>query len=149
MRKLPASGSAVVLVVTLAALGSAASASSSAKYGGLGATKSAFYAQNPYGKPPPPLGVAYYTIDRTSAGRVIAYHVQINAKPRFANRERLALLAGINLPIDATPTHINRSACIVWRSAKLKQLIGMAYAAGTTQTGTTTAEMRAERTPHC
>jgi hypothetical protein len=49
--------------------------------------------------------------------------------------------------IDATETSINRNTCIVWRSAKLEKLIGMAYAAGTTRSGTTTAHMRAERLP--
>ncbi len=75
---------------------------------------SAFYAQNPNGQSPPPLGVAYYTVDVTRAGRVIAFHVQINAKPPFSNRERVALLAGIHLPTDATETNINRNTCIVW-----------------------------------
>jgi len=34
-------------------------------------------------------------------------------------------------------------------SRTLKRLIGVAYAAATTQPYTTTAQMRAERTPHC
>jgi hypothetical protein len=142
----------VVLAITLANLCSVASTSahSSGKYGGLGAKVAAFYASNPRGSGTPPLGVAYYHVDQTRGGRVIAYHVQINAKPPFSNRERIAgLLDGINLPLDARTTRINRNTCIVWRSATLKRLIGMAYAAGTTQTGTTTAKMRAERTPHC
>jgi hypothetical protein len=127
----------------------AASGGSSARYGGLGATKSAFYAQNAHGQPPPPRGVAYYVIDKVRGGRVTAYHVITNFSPRPSNRERIALLAGINLPSDATKTSINRSTCIVWHSPKLKKLIGVAYAAGTTRTGTTTARMRAEETPHC
>lgn len=126
-----------------------ANAGSVARYGGLGATKAAFYAQNPHGRTPPPIGLAYYTIDKMRAGRVTAYHVQANFRPRASNRERIVLLAGINLPIDATETSLNRSTCIVWHSTKLKRLIGMAYAAGTTRPGTTTATMRAERTPHC
>jgi hypothetical protein len=149
MRRLRSSGSGVVLLAIVAVFGSVASADPTARYGGLGATKSAFYAQNPHGKSPPRLGVAYYTVDRIRAGRVVAFHVEINAKPRFSNRERVTLLAGINLPIDATETSINRNTCIVWRSAKLKKLIGMAYAAGTTRSGTTTAHMRAERSPRC
>jgi hypothetical protein len=142
----------VLLVVTaLAALHSTApgNASSVARYGGLGATVAAFRVQNPHGPGFPPLGVAYYTIDRTRADRVLAYHVEINARPRFGNQERILLLGGINLPRDATPTGISRSTCIVWRSATLKRLIGMAYAAGTTDPGTTRADMRAELRPRC
>lgn len=139
-------------MVAVAALNAAGrtSAGSSAKYGGLGATVSAFKAQNPHGNSAPPLGVAYYTVDRVRVGRVVAYHAEINAKPRWGNREQIVgLLDGINLPVDATTTRINRATCIVWRSAKLKTVVGMAYAAGTTQPGTTTAQMRAERTLHC
>ena len=133
----------------IAAFATVASASPDGKYGGLGATKAAFYAQNPHGKSPPPLGLAYYTVDRIRAGRVVAFHVEINARPRFSNRERVTLLAGINLPVDARETSINRNTCIVWRSATLKRLIGVAYAAGTTRPGTQTAKMRAERSPSC
>src|SRR5215203_2960425 len=70
-------------------------------YGGLGAAKSAFYASNPTGAGLPPLGVAYYCVDRIEHGRVLAYHVVINAKPRMGNRVRLFLTEGINLPRDA------------------------------------------------
>jgi hypothetical protein len=126
-----------------------ANGGSSARYGGLGATKAAFYAQNAHGQPPPPTGVAYYAIDKVRGGRVTAYHVITNFRPRLSNRERIMLLAGVNLPSDATKTRINRSTCIVWHSPTLKKLIGMAYAAGTTRTGMTTARMRGEGTPHC
>jgi hypothetical protein len=72
--------SGALLGAIVAALSSVGSATPTATYGGLGATKSAFYAQNPHGKSPPPLGVAYYTVDRVRAGRVVAFHVEINAK---------------------------------------------------------------------
>jgi hypothetical protein len=127
----------------------AANGSSSARYGGLGSTKAAFLAQNPHGKLPPPLGVAYYAIDRVRGGRVIDYDVITNFKPPASSRGRIALLAGINLPTDATQTRINRSTCIVWKSAKLKKLTGMRYAAGITWAGSKIARMRAERVPHC
>lgn len=126
-----------------------ADAGTHSRYGGLGATRAAFYTQNPHGKSPPPLGVAYYTVDSTSAGRVVAFHVEINARPRFSSRERVVLLGGINLPLDATITSINKNTCIVWRSKTLMRLIGIAYAAGTTTPGSVTAHMRAERSPHC
>ena len=129
----------------------AANGGSAARYGGLGSRKAAFLAQNPHGKLPPPLGVAYYAIDRVGyGGRVLDYDVITNFKPRPSSRERIALLAGIDLPPDATETSINRSDCIVWHSARLKKLIGMSYAAGTTRhRGPTVARMRAERTPKC
>lgn len=128
----------------------AASGSGSGRYGGLGSRKAAFLAQNPHGKLPPPVGVAYYAIDRVHGGRVIDYDVITNFKPRPSSRERIALLAGIGLPADATRTRIDRKTCIVWQSAKLKKLIGLRYAAGTTRhLGATIARMRGERTPHC
>ena len=67
----------------------------------------------------------------------------------FSSTLRILLLAGINLPRDARLTNLNRATCVVWHSAKLKKLIGTAYAAGTTQPGTTTAEMQAERARAC
>jgi hypothetical protein len=109
-----------------------------------------FLAQNPHGKLPPPLGVAYYAIDRAHGGRVVDYDVITNFRPRPSSRERIALLAGVNLPADATETRINSDTCVVWQSATLKKLIGMRYAAGTTRhLGARIARMRAERTPHC
>ena len=142
---LAAAGAAVALLATAGWT----SAESASRYGGLGATVATFYAQNPHGAGTPPLGLAYYKVDRTRGGRVIAFHVTIHASPPYSSRERIVLLAGINLPADATETNLNGNTCIVWHSATLKRLIGMAYAAGTTRPGTTTAQMRAERTPRC
>ena len=140
----------LLLMTALGALGTtgAGDASSVARYGGLGATVAAFRAQNTHVPGFPPLGAAYYTIDQTRKGRVIAFHVEINATPRFANFERLALLAGIDLPLDAREV-IRHNTCHVWRSATLKRMIGMAYAVGTTVTGTTRADMQAQRTARC
>ncbi len=120
-----------------------------AAYGGLGATRSAFYAQKPHGALPPPLGVAYYTIDRVRAGRVVGFHVTINVRPPLSSRERLGLVSGINLPDDATATTINGNTCIVFQSRKLSILIGMRYAAATARPGATTAQLRGELSPRC
>jgi hypothetical protein len=137
----------MILAVLIAATTSGAGLSS--RYGGLGASVAAFYAQNPHGTSSPPLGVAYYRVDRKRNGRVIAYEVQINAQPPFSARERLALLGGINLPADATETNLNRTHCIVWRSRTLGSLIGMEYAAGTTDSTSNIAQMRVETRPNC
>jgi hypothetical protein len=119
------------------------------RYGGLGSTVSAFYAENPHGTSFPPLGVAYYSVMRTSKGRVVAYQVEINAQPPDSSRERLALTGGTGLPADATQTQLNNNTCIVWKSKTLFKLIGMAYAAATTSPGSDSAQMRAERKPRC
>jgi len=138
----------LALATTLTVAGGT-SASSSTAYGGLGAKVAAFYAQNTHGPGAPGLGSAYYKVDKTLHGRVVAYHVTTNFRPRASNRDRIVLLGGIDLPIDAAEANLNSNTCLVWHSNTLKRLIGMAYAAATTRSGTTTAQMRAERTPRC
>jgi len=44
---------------------------------------------------------------------------------------------------------LNSTYCLVWKSRTLKKLVGMGYAAATTGIDNTTAQMRAEATPHC
>jgi hypothetical protein len=123
------------------------------RYAGLGAAKSTFEASNAQAPPNPagaPAGLAWYTVVATdSSGRVIAFEMQENAKPSMGNRERMALTSGTLLPDDATETSLNSNTCIVWKSAELKRLTGLEYAAATTATGTTTARMRAKRSPSC
>jgi hypothetical protein len=137
---------AAIFCLPLAVTASYAAASGS--YGGLGATRSAFYRSNPTGQGRPPLGVAYYYVDLTQLGRVVAYHVVINAKPAFGNRERLFLTEGINLPPDAQQVRF-RSTCHIWRSRTLYKLTGKRYAVATTRTGTTSARMHAASRPRC
>jgi len=98
---------------------------------------------------PPPLGAVYYAIDQTSHGRVTAFHYRDQRLAALSARERLAQVGGINLPIDATETNLNSTYCLVWKSRTLKKLVGMGYAAATTGIDNTTAQMRAEATPHC
>ena len=150
-RFLPPLRAAVVAVVafTILAAPQAAGANGSDRYGGLGATISAFYAQNPHGSGTPPLGVVYYYVDVISNGRVSAFHIVINARPAFSARERVVQVGGIGLPDDATETSLNSSHCLVWHSRKLGKLLGMSYAAATTGSDQTMAEMRAESKPHC
>ena len=141
---------AMVAVVISGSLAASAGARGTSGYGGLGATVRAFYAQNPHGSGFPPLGVAYYKVDRTKHGKVTAFEVAIHARPAFSPRERLALVSGIDLPADARETNLNSTYCLVLRSRRLGKLIGMQYAAATTSRwDTTTAHMRAERRPHC
>lgn len=119
-------------------------------YGGLGGTVAAFNAQNPHRAGVVAPGVANYTVDATSAaGRVTAYHVEINAPPPFGDRQRIGLLAGTNLPSDAVEIYLRGNTCIVWRSRSLMTLVGRQYAVGTTVTATKTARMSAERSARC
>ena len=127
-------------------------------YAGLGAPRSTFIANNTQEPPNPagaPAGIAWYTVDQTNAaGRVIAYTVTENAQPPMSDRERIGLAEGLGLPDDARMADIesntlNSDTCIVWRSHGLKLMVGMAYAAITTTTGTETADARAEPSPSC
>ena len=139
---------AFVLIVA-ALVASAAAARPNSRYGGLGATVAAFYASNPHGPGRPGLGIAYYHVDATLHGRVIAYDVTTNFKPPAGERDRITLLGGVDLPIDATETNLNSNTCLVWHSRTLGKLIGMSYAAATTQPYSAYATMRAEKRPHC
>ena len=59
-------------------------------YGGLGATVEAFKkANNTIRGTDLALGVAYYSIDATSSGRVTAYSVEIKTKLRISNGDRV------------------------------------------------------------
>jgi hypothetical protein len=122
-------------------------------YAGLGSQRSAFEGANAQAPPNPagaPAGLAWYTVQSTdSSGRVNSFEMTENAKPAMDDRTRLGLVEGILLPDDATQTSLNSDTCDVWKSRKLKRLIGMEYAAATTTTGTTTADMRAESSPAC
>lgn len=122
-------------------------------YTGLGVQRSAFEAANTQAPPNPaaaPPGLAWYTVMGTdSGGRVTSSQMTENAQPAMDDRTRLGLVSGVLLPDDATETNLNTDTCIVWRSPKLKGLIGMEYAAATTTTGTTTADMRPETSPAC
>src|SRR5579884_3940899 len=139
-----ASALAVSLLVVAAGFGR-----SERPYGGLGSTVAAFYASNPHGPGAPGLGLAYYHVVSTKHGRVTAYSVVENVKPRDSTRDRMSLTEGINLPADAVATSLNNNTCEVWRSRKLGKLIGMQYAAATSSPHTTTAYMQAESKPRC
>jgi hypothetical protein len=134
-------------VAVAAVIAASASATAGRGYTGLGAPPFAFKATHPHTDAAlRAIGVAY-SITRVRNGRVVAYHVDTNIS--YSNRARLALVAGVNLPVDARETNIRRSTCVVWHSARLQQLVGMPYAAGTTITGVPYADMQAERTAHC
>jgi parallel beta-helix repeat protein len=119
------------------------------RYGGLGAKIPSFNAQNLHGLSPPPPGLGYYTIDGTHAGRVTAYHFELNAQPGFGIRERLDLLVRKNLPNDIVAIDSPGSRCAVWRSQKLKRLVGLRFAVARADPGRTTAGIRAQATPQC
>lgn len=140
----------IAAVIGIAVSAGAVAGGSATRYGGLGATVKAFYAQNSHGPGSPPLGAVYFHIDRVAHGRVIAYDIKINATPPFSARERVAMSGGINVPLDATETSLNGTYCIVWHSKELGKLIGFQYAAATTTPqDRTTAFVHAERRPRC
>ena len=122
-------------------------------YTGLGSPKSVFEAGNEQAPPNPAgatAGLAWYTVLSTNAaGRVTAFDTDENVQPPWGDRDRIDQTAGILLPADAIETSLNGNACDVWKSPTLRRLIGMEYAAATTTTGTTTADMRAEVSPAC
>ena len=118
-------------------------------YGGIGAPVAAFKGQNTQGGGVPPLGLAYYTIDSTQRGRVTAFHVIINARPRFASQELVGLVLGINVPDDAAPVHWGSNGCVVYRSRRLQQLVGLQYAVATASRTAQTAWLRVSSRATC
>jgi hypothetical protein len=135
----------------MAGIALAGSAEAGQAYGGLGASRGAFLAQHVHDLTPYALKLvgAEYVIDATkSKGLVTAFHV-VTVAGDFGDRERLTLLAGINLPEDARETHFNSNTCLVWSSATLRRLIGERYAVSTTRTGSNIAYMHASSTPGC
>jgi len=152
-----------VLAVACTALPGSAGARNTSVYGGLGATLGAFKSKTHDSTftcfrclllPPKLLNVGYrggyrrYP-DARKHRRVTAYHVRFLTTPPLSAPQRLALLGGSNLPVDARETNVNSSYCIVWHSRTLGRLIGMQYAAATTPPGKPTAHIHAERKPHC
>jgi hypothetical protein len=118
-------------------------------YGGVGATASAFYSRNPHGTSPPPMGEAYYKIDRTRKRRVVAFHIQVHSSAPYTDRERLALLTRDELPADATVKRVKGDTCVVWQSRQLKKMIGMRYAVATTKPKSVFAHLQAKKQPKC
>jgi hypothetical protein len=87
-------------------------------------------------------------VDTDSAGRVTGHEVTINANPPFSDRERMLLLARVNLPNDVAGGP-EADTCVIWRSATLRALLGSEYAKATTTTGSNTARMEASSSPQC
>jgi hypothetical protein len=122
-------------------------------YAGLGATKAAFKAGNNVTEHEPPAEPAEGTdedaIDTTnSEGRVTKYERIFHFSPPPSNRERLGLVAGVELP--GYPAVVREtSACEVWRSPILKRLVGDEYAQATTTDESTSVTMEAVLHPTC
>lgn len=116
---------------------------------GLGATKATFESEHNMTAPSQPTpGDSYYRITSMSHGRVSGYEGTIEAEPPFSNRERLVLLAGINLP-SGTPSVAEHSTCVVWRSPVLGHVLGTEYAEAATVSGSNSATMSAVAHPEC
>jgi hypothetical protein len=113
---------ALISLAVLISLGIASTATNRG-YSGLGATVRAFKQDkgSSMGCGKPPLGNANYCIDRVRHHRVFAYHVLINARPKYTNREKLSLTEGTGLPLDVKWV-IDKRTCHVHRSKTLKRL---------------------------
>ncbi len=122
-------------------------------YAGLGARKVAFKAGNTVTEHEPPAEPAEGTdedaIETTnSENRVTKYERIFHFSPPPSNRERLSLVAGIDLP--GYPAVVREtSTCEVWRSPILKRLVGDEYAQATTADESTSVTMEAVSHPTC
>jgi hypothetical protein len=152
---------ALAVSVSVAGCGSTAHGSSSASsakpaaqpspYAGLGATRAAFDAGHSTSRGPEPIqeSTSYTLVHVNPTDRVISFQITVERTPPLSDRERLDLLAGIGLPVDAAKIAQSGSYCEVWRSETLSHLIGVAYARGTTVPGTTSADIHTTTTPRC
>jgi hypothetical protein len=127
--------------------------SESPPYAGLGATRAAFKIGNTVTEHEPPAEPAEGTdedaIEATnSENRVTKYERIFHFSPPPSNRERLSLVAGIDLP--GYPAVVREtSTCEVWRSPILKRLVGDEYAQATTVDESTSVTMEAVSQPSC
>jgi hypothetical protein len=79
-------------------------------------------------------------------GRVISY--QVTYPSAMSDVQRINLLGGTALPSGAIVVQ-ETPICKLWRSARLRQLIGMEFARVTTVPGTASAQIRATTIPSC
>ena len=113
----------------------------SAGYGGLYSTVSAFNSNNNTTQPSQPIpGVAVYSVLSTSHGCVSAYSVDELTRPPQGARDIAALTDGIALPIDHTIA-AQSDGCLVFSSATMTRASGFKFAnaEGTAQSGNTPA----------
>ncbi len=114
---------------------------------GLGATRASFQAAHGSGTHEALAQETLYTfVTSNAAGRIIAY--QVTYPTTMSDMQRIDLLGGTALPAGAIVTQ-ETPVCKLWRSVKLRQLIGLEYARATTVRNTTSAQIRATSIPSC
>jgi hypothetical protein len=88
----------------------------------------------------------YTFVTANAAGRVVSY--QVTYPSAMSDMQRINLLGGTALPSAAIVVQ-ETPICKLWRSAKLRQMIGLEFARATTVPGTTSAQIRATSIPSC
>ena len=141
-------------LVLLAAAALAAIASAQTKYGGIGATISAFYAENAHGAGTPPVGVVDYRINYERDGRVAGYQVVLNRKSKLTRADLIGLLRR-ELPADAKQVQGWKHAldpgwyCAIYRSSWLGRVLYGPYAVLYASPATQTASAMVSTAPAC
>jgi hypothetical protein len=140
-------------LVLLAAAALAAIASAKTKYGGIGATISAFYAENPQSAGMPPVGVVDYRINYKRDGRVAGYQVVVNAKSKLTRADLIGLLRR-ELPADASQVQGWKHAdpgvyCAIYRSSWLGRVLYGPYAVLYASPATQIAAAMVSTAPAC
>ncbi len=114
---------------------------------GLGATLASFEAAHGSNSHEVLAQETLYTlVTANKAGRVVSY--QVTYPSAMSDMQRINLLGGTALPSGAIVVQ-ETPICKLWRSAKLRKLIGMEFARATTVPGTTSAQIRATKIPSC
>jgi hypothetical protein len=142
------------LALLVAAVAPAATASARTKYGGVGATISAFNAENPQRGGMPPAGAVDYRINDIRDGRVAGYDVVVNPKSKLTRADLIGLLTR-ELPVDATQVqgwklNLNPgSYCAIYRSSWLGRVLYGPYVVLYTSPGTQHASAMVSTAPAC
>jgi hypothetical protein len=131
-----------------------ATASAQAKYAGIGATTSAFYAANSQGAGTPPVGVVDYRIDDERDGRVASYRVVVNPTSKLKRADLIGLLQR-ELPADAKHVQGWKRAldagwyCAIYRSSWLGRVLYGPYVVLYASQATQRASAMVSTAPAC
>jgi hypothetical protein len=141
-------------LVLLAGAALAAVASAQTKYGGIGATTSAFDAENPQRAGRPPVGVVDYRINDERDGRVAGYQVVVNPRSKLTRADLIGLLRR-ELPADAKQVQGWKRAldpgsyCAIYRSSWLGRVLYGPYVVLYASPATQEASAMVSTAPAC
>lgn len=148
-RRVGLSASVLLIAVALTTI-----ASAQTKYGGIGATTSAFAAENTRGAGTPLKGVVDYRITSKRDGRVAAYQIVVNPKAKVTRADLTGLL-GRELPADAKQVQGWKRAsdpgvyCAIYRSHWLGRVLYGPYVVLYASPANQTASAMASTAPAC